>query len=74
VGPNGGTADTGWPDVVPGVRPGSLSIAPGVATGDRTIAFNAPIAPGGPCAKCTLKLRGWNEEKLPCAWNHPDLF
>jgi hypothetical protein len=27
-----------------------------------------------PCAKCILKLRGWNEEKLPCAWNHPDLY
>jgi hypothetical protein len=26
------------------------------------------------CAKCALKLRGWNEEALPCNWSHPDVF
>jgi hypothetical protein len=31
-------------------------------------------APGNPCAKCVLKLRGWQELVLPVAWNHPDLF
>ena len=54
-----------------------LSIAPNQATynaGGRTIAFVANVNPGSPCAKCILKLRGWDEEVLPCAWNHPDLF
>ena len=32
------------------------------------------IALGGLCAKCLLKLSGWDEEKLPVAWRHPDLF
>jgi hypothetical protein len=27
-----------------------------------------------PCARCMLKLQGWNEEVLPAAWTHPDLF
>lgn len=26
------------------------------------------------CGKCALKLRGWNEELLPCNWSHPDVF
>jgi hypothetical protein len=26
------------------------------------------------CAKCLLKMRGWNEEVLPCNWTHPDVF
>jgi len=34
----------------------------------------ASPAPGGPCAKCMLKLRGWNDSVLPVAWKHPDLF
>jgi hypothetical protein len=29
---------------------------------------------GAPCSKCLLKLRGWNEEVLPCNWPHPDVF
>lgn len=84
VGPTGGGAavDTGWPHVVPAPKPtwngNSASIAAGAAAGDDTIAFTAtPAAPraiGGACAKCTLKLRGWDEELLPCAWKHPDLF
>ena len=26
------------------------------------------------CAKCLLKLRGWNEETLPCSWDEPRVF
>lgn len=26
------------------------------------------------CAKCLLKMRGWNEFVLPCNWAHPDVF
>ncbi|AUX43476.1 uncharacterized protein SOCE26_049250 [Sorangium cellulosum] len=26
------------------------------------------------CAKCLLKMRGWNDEVLPCNWTHPDVF
>lgn len=36
------------------------------------IAPNPP--PSNPCAKCILKLRGWQELVLPVAWNHPDIF
>ena len=38
------------------------------------IRYGANIALGGFCAKCLLKLCGWNEELLPVAWAHPDLF
>jgi hypothetical protein len=88
VGPTGGGAgkDTGWPDTVlpdnPGTPPpnppyrpdSSLSIDSAVADGDPTISYIAPTVVAGACAKCVLKLRGWNEEKLPCAWKHPDLY
>jgi hypothetical protein len=51
-------------------------------------AYNVPLPAGatGPaiaintggralfCAKCLLKMRGWNEEILPCNWTHPDVF
>jgi hypothetical protein len=26
------------------------------------------------CPKCLLKVRGWDEIKLPCNWTHPDVF
>jgi hypothetical protein len=26
------------------------------------------------CAKCLLKMRGWNEILLPCSWTHPDVL
>jgi hypothetical protein len=26
------------------------------------------------CPKCLLKVRGWDEVKLPCNWTHPDVF
>jgi hypothetical protein len=32
------------------------------------------VALGGLCAKCILKLCGWNDQLLPVAWSHPDLF
>jgi hypothetical protein len=38
------------------------------------IRFGPNIAPGQMCAKCLLKVRGWEEEKLPVSWTHPDLF
>ncbi len=38
------------------------------------IQYGPGIAPGQFCAKCLLKLRGWDEEKLPVSWTHPDLF
>jgi hypothetical protein len=64
VGPNGGTPETGWPHV---------------KSGQRCIFFKkmttAPVvARSSPCAKCALKVRGWKEDVLPFAWNHPDLF
>jgi hypothetical protein len=31
-------------------------------------------ARGAFCAKCLLKMRGWQEELLPCNWTHPDVF
>lgn len=90
VGTAGGvsTVDTGWPHTVlpptpatgaippPPYRPAKyLSMDTSVSVGDPTIAYVAPtVVSPTPCAKCVLKLRGWNEEKLPCAWNHPDLY
>lgn len=80
VGPTGGGAavDTGWPDAVPDPKPtwndDSASIAAGVNALDDTIQFTTPRVISGACAKCILKLRGWDEEVLPCAWKHPDLF
>lgn len=89
VGPTAGAAakDTGWPDKVlppkpatpppnPPYRPAQyLAIDSAVVNGADTIAYLAPtVVAASPCAKCLLKLRGWNEEKLPCAWKHPDLY
>ena len=90
VGPTtgvGATADKGWPDKVLPAKPGTpppnppyrpenyLSMDTSVMVNAPTIAYIAPTTVSAkPCAKCILKLRGWNEEKLPCAWNHPDLY
>jgi hypothetical protein len=42
----------------------AVGAAVNIATGAR----------GAPCSKCLLKLRGWNEDPLPCNWAHPDVF
>lgn len=76
VGPVGGVAapDTGWPNVVPPPPlPANSSIVAGTPAGTQCIQLGPP-APTTPCAKCMLKLRGWREDLLPVAWNHPDLF
>ncbi len=70
----GATADNGWPSVVPAVLPGDSSVAPGTAAGTKCVRLDHPAAPGNPCAKCMLTLRGWEETLLPVAWGHPDLF
>jgi hypothetical protein len=85
----GANAGTGWPDTVLPPKPAPLILVPpppyrperylswdtSVANGDPTIAYVAPrVVAATPCAKCALKLRGWNEQKLPCAWDHPDLY
>ena len=65
VGPDGGTKEDGWPD-----NPG----------GNRCIDFPKlnsllpPIPRSTPCEKCSLKVRGWKDELLPFAWEHPDLY
>ena len=66
VGPTGGgtTRELGWPDALGG---GAFGIK------FRKLQ-NIPLARDAPCAKCALKVRGWNDEVLPFAWNHPDLF
>jgi hypothetical protein len=80
VGPAGGGAavDTGWPHVVPLPLPRNTQITPpGGPAGAPCIILDAKPphpAPGNPCAKCVLKLRGWLETVLPVAWRHPDLF
>jgi hypothetical protein len=75
VAPDVGTPDTAWPDTVPSPRPTGVAIAASASVGDRTIHYG-PLGNvlNGFCAKCELKLRGWKEEQLPCAWMHPDLF
>jgi hypothetical protein len=80
VGVTGGpaTPGTGWPDTVPAPKPDITNIDAGAVAGEETIKLgrleDVPIARAEPCAKCILKLKGWNEEVLPCAWDHPDLF
>ena len=80
VGPVGGVAtdDTGWPGVVPAALPNPSQIVAGTPAGTPCIQLDAippgHAAPGVPCAKCLLKLRGWREDLLPVAWNHPDLY
>jgi hypothetical protein len=79
AGPTGGaaTVDTGWPHTVPNPLPDNSSILAGTPAGATCIQFG-PLRPAPrsdyPCAKCALKLRGWQEERIPCAWKHPDLF
>jgi hypothetical protein len=70
----GGTADTGWPGTVPATLPSPSSIVALTPTGTGCIQFGPGLSPSTPCAKCALKLRGWKEDVLPCAWKHPDLF
>ncbi|MBI4874538.1 MAG: hypothetical protein HY822_07895 [Acidobacteria bacterium] len=69
-----GARDTGWPDVVPAPLPNPFQAAAGAVNPNPCILFQAPRVVGDPCAKCMLKLRGWREDVLPCAWQHPDLF
>ena len=65
VGPTGGgtTRELGWPDASGGAF--AIKYPP---------LRNIPLPRSAPCAKCALKVRGWNDEVLPFAWNHPDLF
>src|SRR5262249_52829563 len=75
IGPdNTAIEDGGWHDVVPDPVPKCKIVSgPGVI-GTPCIKYGPGIARDKPCAKCILKLRGWNDKVLPCAWNHPDLF
>jgi hypothetical protein len=57
----------------PAVDPNGAGPAAGGTPCIRLDAF-PPNVPSNPCAKCILKLRGWQETVLPVAWNHPDLF
>jgi hypothetical protein len=70
--PAGGTVDTGWPHTH------TFTDASKVTHTTAAIEISVEKYGGGDvkafCAKCGLKLRGWNDEVLPCAWLHPDLF
>jgi hypothetical protein len=70
----GGTPDTGWPHTVPAALPDPCAMDASGNSGDAAILFGPGLAPSRPCAKCSLKLRGWKDDVLPCAWKHPDLF
>jgi hypothetical protein len=64
---HGGTdVEHGWPHWGPNPNNGDAI--------EFCIRYGASIALGGLCAKCLLKLCGWDEEKLPVGWLHPDLF
>jgi hypothetical protein len=76
------------PFVDPGVEPWPLAYSgtdvehgwphwgnnPATAAVNFCIRFGRNLALAGLCAKCILKLCGWDEEKLPAAWAHPDLY
>ncbi len=62
-------------DPDPGKNPGG-AVAAAASVNAPCIRMDAfpPNPPADPCAKCILKLRGWQELVLPVAWNHPDLY
>jgi hypothetical protein len=76
----GATLETGFPHLVPADNPPGApfpSPAAGASAanaGENCIQFGPNLVPLNLCAKCCLKLRGWNDELLPFAWRHPDLF
>lgn len=77
VGPAAGArVDTGWPDLTPAPVPPAAPIRlPAIAISVNPTATHGQLTGKGElCGKCILKLRGWNEEELPVAWHHPDLF
>jgi hypothetical protein len=65
--------DHGTPSCLMGYHNGSFPVPLPAAAVGAPITINTG-ARGAPCSKCLLKLRGWNEEKLPCNWTHPDVF
>ncbi len=76
------------PHVAPGVEPWPMAMGgtdvehgwphwdtnPNSGNVEFCIRYGRNLVLGGLCAKCILKLAGWNEEKLPVAWTHPDLY
>jgi hypothetical protein len=76
------------PYVAPGVEPWPLAMGgtdvehgwphwdtnPNSGNVEFCIRYGKNLVLGGLCAKCILKLAGWHEEKLPAAWEHPDLY
>jgi hypothetical protein len=88
VGPSGAAAGPGvepWPLAYGGTdvehgwphrdrNPATASPAHPLGVRENCIRYGRNLALGGFCAKCILKLSGWDEEKLPAAWLHPDLF
>ena len=65
--------DHGTPSCLMGYHNKSFTVPLPAAAVGAPIPINTG-ARGAPCSKCLLKLRGWNEEKLPCNWTHPDVF
>ena len=71
----GATPETGFPHVVPAAPfPAPAAGAAAGDAGQNCIQFGPNLVPLNLCAKCCMKLRGWNDELLPFAWRHPDLF
>ena len=65
----------GWHDTEPAAWPNGSSHRLGAVNVARwTSKFGPEPTLTTLCAKCALKLRGWDEEKVPCAWTHPDLY
>lgn len=65
--------DHGYPQCIMGYYNQAYAVPlPGGATGP-AININTG-ARNLFCAKCLLKMRGWNEEVLPCNWTHPDVY
>jgi len=65
--------DHATPSCLMGYHNNSFPVPLPTAAVGGAIAINTG-ARGAPCSKCLLKLRGWNEEVLPCNWTHPDVF
>ena len=65
--------DHGYPHCLMGYDAGNFPVAlPAAKVGGNITISTSPRL--WMCPKCLLKVRGWNEIKLPCNWTHPDVF
>jgi hypothetical protein len=65
--------DHGYPNCLMGYNVGNFPVALRAAKVGANITIGTDPR-NWMCPKCLLKVRGWDEIKLPCNWTHPDVF